>query len=101
MCSPYPKVACAATVESIQPVGTDVFSLVLVRQFTPVSSRGDRGIIPEPIPGQFFMLRARPSGFFLVVRSACTVTMTDDHFFDPEERQGNFRALFCIPGTTG
>jgi len=65
MCSPYPKVACAATVESIQPVGTDVFSLVLVRQFTPVSTCGDRGIIPEPIPGQFFMLRARPSGVLL------------------------------------
>lgn len=65
MCSPYPKVACTAMVESIQQVSTGVFSLVLLRQFSVNDSNGDRGTIPDPGPGQFFMLRARPSGILL------------------------------------
>lgn len=65
MCSPYPKVSCTTTVKSIQEVSIGVFSLILTRQLSAGPSIRDRGIIPEPVPGQFFMLRSRPSGVFL------------------------------------
>jgi len=65
MCSPYPKVSCPARVLSIQDIAPNVYSLVLDRCIT--DKNGDRGssVIPDPCPGQFFMLRARPSGVFL------------------------------------
>ena len=65
MCSSHPKIACIARVESILEVSKGFFSLVLARKLSVASSSGDRGTIPEPIPGQFFMLRSRPSGVLL------------------------------------
>lgn len=65
MCSPYPKVACSVVVESIQEVATGVFSMVLAREESSTSHYRERRTIPDPIPGQFFMLRARPSGVLL------------------------------------
>ncbi len=65
MCSSHPKIACTANVESIREVGKGVFSLVLARKLSVEPLPGDRGTIPEPVPGQFFMLRSRPSGVLL------------------------------------
>lgn len=66
MCSPYPQVACSATVKSITQVSNEVFSLVLLREIDKMQGNNkDREIIPNPVPGQFFMLRARPSGVLL------------------------------------
>lgn len=46
-------------------MATDVFSMVLAREESSISHYGEKRTIPDPIPGQFFMLRARPSGVLL------------------------------------
>ncbi len=63
----FPRAAETVTVESNAEIAPGVFSLVAslepVRPGVEASGRGRR--VPAPLPGQFFMLRARPSGVFL------------------------------------
>lgn len=58
---PRPAIACAVRVRSCDPLATDVFRIVLDR--TPAAQAASS--VPAPLPGQFFMLRANPSGVLL------------------------------------
>lgn len=62
----YPRFAGAVPVLSNREIASDVFELSVGRDPLDASS-GDRAsaAVPSPVPGQFFMLRARPSGVLL------------------------------------
>ncbi|HPS44853.1 MAG TPA: dihydroorotate dehydrogenase electron transfer subunit [Treponemataceae bacterium] len=57
---PFPRVASSARVAANREIAPGVFELVCDRALP-----GSSGRIPAPVPGQFFMLRARPSGVLL------------------------------------
>jgi dihydroorotate dehydrogenase (NAD+) catalytic subunit len=57
---PFPRVAASARVAANREIAPGVFALTCDRAL-PASA----GTIPAPVPGQFFMLRARPSGVLL------------------------------------
>jgi NAD(P)H-flavin reductase len=68
---PFPKIAAAVTVRSNRMIAPGVYELVAERSVAGADLAGSRAslvpapIIPAPAPGQFFMLRARPSGVLL------------------------------------
>jgi dihydroorotate dehydrogenase (NAD+) catalytic subunit len=59
---PFPRVSLAARVASNREIAPGVFALVCGAANEEGSATG---AIPEPEPGQFFMLRARPSSVLL------------------------------------
>jgi len=62
MCSAdtFPQIARRAGVRSNREIAPGIFELVIDRRVSGVSP-----VIPAPVAGQFFMLRARPSGVLL------------------------------------
>ncbi|HOT61362.1 MAG TPA: dihydroorotate dehydrogenase electron transfer subunit [Treponemataceae bacterium] len=62
----YPRFAGAVPVLSNREIAAEVFELAVGRASIDGVS-GDRvdALVPSPVPGQFFMLRARPSGVLL------------------------------------
>lgn len=66
----FPRVSCSARVLTNREISPMVFSLVISRSLEETCANGaaqatfpDR--VPSPLAGQFFMLRARPSGVLL------------------------------------
>lgn len=73
---PFPRSACAVRVLSNREIAPAIFELVTDRtpetDSRPAGTHAPSGIkvpsgtkVPAPVPGQFFMLRARPSGVLL------------------------------------
>ncbi|ULQ60808.1 dihydroorotate dehydrogenase electron transfer subunit [Brucepastera parasyntrophica] len=69
--SSIPRIACSARVRANREIEQSVFELVIERKITAYETGPETGpaektvSIPAPCPGQFFMLRARPSGVLL------------------------------------
>jgi dihydroorotate dehydrogenase (NAD+) catalytic subunit len=62
---PFPRAACAVRVLSSLEIAPGVFSLVAGRSPVSSTATGGASSVPAPAAGQFFMLRARPSGVLL------------------------------------
>jgi len=61
----FPRAAETVAVTSNAEIAPGVLSLVASRSPIRPPETSGAGPIPAPLPGQFFMLRARPSGVFL------------------------------------
>ena len=62
---PFPRVAARARVVSNRQIAPSVHELVIGREGVARAEGSKPEGIPEPVCGQFFMLRARPSGVLL------------------------------------
>jgi len=64
----FPKAACAVRVRGCREIAPAIFELVVGREpLTGAVSAlpASPSLVPAPLPGQFFMLRSRPSGVLL------------------------------------
>lgn len=86
---PFPRVSSRARVAANREIAPGVFELICDRALP-----GSLGRIPAPVPGQFFMLRARPSGV-LLGRPISVYRSGDDSITFLILRKGSGSAELC------
>lgn len=91
MCSAdtFPQIAGSAGVRSNREIAPGIFELVIDRRVSGAAS-----VIPSPVAGQFFMLRARPSGV-LLGRPISVYLFDDDTITFLILRKGKGSAELC------